>query len=66
MLHVVGNELAAHCINIKHRKAKIELRDGVRKEIYNYKCKIQASDVMRFDNGYCKNCGCHASDHDNT
>lgn len=67
LLSVVQGGLQSKCINNskKHRKPKIARKQGVATETYRYKCNIKASEKDNFEDGaYCKNCGCHITEHD--
>lgn len=62
---VVGGALIAKCINNKHQKEKTTRTGGEVKVTKVYKCIVKRDEAINFSDGYCKNCGCHISDHDN-
>lgn len=63
---VISVSLSGKCIRTKHRREQLTTQEGTRKETFYYSCQIKSSESENFDDGYCKNCGCHVSDHDNT
>ncbi len=66
VLNVLHGVAHAKCINKKHRKVLVKSQGGQQVQTQEYNCAVRASEAKNFDEGYCKNCGCHTTDHDNT
>jgi len=68
LLAGLGGTIQGRCINTFHKKELSKMkRDGTEEKTREFECKTTAKDTELFDeNGNCKFCGCHRSDHDNT
>jgi hypothetical protein len=66
----LGGVLHGRCINTFHKKEIFKMkRDGSEEKTREYECKATShvNDAEMFDEqGNCKYCGCHRSEHDNT
>ena len=65
-LFLLGNQAHAKCTRLTHVTKKMVRDKGVLTETNKYDCLVKAQEKDNFNDNYCKNCGCHSSDHDNT
>jgi hypothetical protein len=63
VLCIISNLALGNCLNNAPGKKHV-ITNAAGSKIYW--CFVKNSDEKSFDNGYCKKCGCHISDHDNT
>jgi len=63
---VFGGAVFAKCINEKHQKETETTQEGRRIKTKSYACQVKGSESRYFDESYCRLCGCHRFDHDDT
>ena len=65
-MFLLSHRADAKCIRPTHLSKKRVMIKGDNVETNVYECAVKANEQVNFSDNYCKNCGCHSSDHDNT
>ncbi len=64
-MFLMSHQADAKCTRLTHLTKKTIQEKGVKVETNKYDCFVKANEQGNFQDNYCKNCGCHTSDHDN-
>jgi hypothetical protein len=63
---MTGSVVEAKCTRQRHQKSAVVVKEGRRIDSQEYICQVKGNEKQYFEDKYCKFCGCHRVDHDNT